>query len=119
MKNKINKMNIKKNILSAVILGSIFLPIITLAQIGGSPPAVNFNLTQLGQNIANAAWIVFTILAVIMFVFAGILFLTAQGSAEKVATARQAFLWGMVGVVVAILAFTIITLTTSIVNGGH
>lgn len=109
----------KKIVLSLVTIGVIALPIIALAQIGGSPPLINFNLTQLGINIANAAWIIFTIIAVIMFVIAGVLFLTASGDPEKVQKARSAFMWGIVGVVVAILAFTIITLTTSIVNGGR
>lgn len=106
------------NLLSLSILAAITLPFLALAQIGGTPPTVNLNLTQLGVNIANAMWIIFTVAAVVAFVVAGILFLTAGGQPEKVATARSAAIWGIVGVVVGILAYTIITIGTSLVNSG-
>jgi len=57
---------------------------------------------------------VFTIIAVVCFVIAGVLFLTAQGSPEKIQAARNAFLWGVAGVVVGVLAFTIISIVKSI-----
>ena len=82
-----------------------------LAQVGGTPPSsFSPNLTALGQTIINQVWIVFTIFAVICFVIAGILFLVSQGDPEKVTKARSAFLWGVAGVVVGVLAYTIIAL---------
>ncbi|MFH1968073.1 MAG: hypothetical protein ABIJ84_01655 [bacterium] len=104
----------KKIALSLVSVSALILPIVALAQIGGDPPTIGTDLTTIGQQIANAVWIVFTIIAVIAFVIAGILFVTSQGSPEKVATARQSFLWGIAGIVVAILAFVIITVVTNI-----
>jgi len=87
-----------------------------LAQVGGSPPRVNGDITALGNIIVNKVWIVFTIIAIIMFVIAGILFMTAQGAPEKIATARQAFLWGVAGVAVGILAYTIVTIVGSLLR---
>lgn len=104
----------KKIALSLITIGAAALPIIALAQIGGPIPELNFGLQEIGVKIANAAWIIFTIIAVVCFVIAGILFLTSQGSPEKIVAARQAFLWGVAGVVVGILAFTIITVVKSI-----
>ena len=98
----------KKIALSLATIAVIALPIIALAQIGGSPPGISTDLTTLGTKIANAVWIVFTVIAVISFVVAGILFMTAQGQPEKIASARSAFIWGIAGVVVGIIAFTII-----------
>ncbi|OGZ85050.1 MAG: hypothetical protein A2401_03005 [Candidatus Staskawiczbacteria bacterium RIFOXYC1_FULL_38_18] len=102
-------MNTKKIALAAVI--TAILPVVALAQIGSSAPS-NFspNLTSLGQTIVNQLWIIFTIIAVIMFVIAGILFLTSQGDPEKVTKARQAFLWGVAGIIVGVLAYTIVAL---------
>ncbi len=104
----------KKIVLSLITIGSVALPIIALAQIGGTPPTISLSLTQIGQKIASAAWIVFTIFAVVMFVIAGIMFLTASGDPEKILKARNAFLWGVAGIVVGIIAFTIITVVRSI-----
>jgi len=97
-----------KTKIALISSAALLLPIVALAQIGGQPPTISTDLTSLGNKIANATWIVFTVIAVIMFVVAGVLFLTARGQPEKVQEARGAFIWGVVGVVVAILAFTII-----------
>ena len=70
------------------------------------------SISSIGHAIASVAWVTFTIIAVIMFVVAGMLFLTALGDAEKIKRARDAFLWGLVGIVVAIVAFSI----TSVVS---
>jgi FtsH-binding integral membrane protein len=43
-----------------------------------------------------------------MFVVAGITFLTANGEPDKLKTARSALLWGTIGIVVAIIAYSII-----------
>ncbi len=104
-----------KNKLALISLITLLLPVVALAQISDTPPNVSISsLSDLGDKIANAAWIVFTIIAVILFVIAGISFLTSQGDPEKVKTARQAFIWGVVGIVVAVLAFTIITIVTNL-----
>ena len=104
----------KKIILVLTLLAVLTMPVMALAQISTAPPTINTDLEGLGGKIVSAVWIVFTVIVIIMFVIAGILFLTAQGSPEKVATARLAFLWGVVGVVVGILAYTMITVVTSI-----
>lgn len=104
----------KKIALTLVSLSALVLPVLALAQVGGTPPTIATDLTTIGQKIADAIWIVFTIIAVIMFVVAGILFVTSQGNPEKVAQARQALIWGVAGVVVAILAFVIITVIKNI-----
>ena len=106
----------KKIVLSLITVSLIVLPVITLAQIGGNVPTINLSLQQLGEKIANATWIVFTIIALVMFVVAGIMFITAQGDPEKIKTARGAFIWGVAGIVVAIIAFTIITVVNSILQ---
>lgn len=78
----------------------------------------DISYTTLIDNIKTATWVIFTIVALICFVVAAILFLTAGGEPEKIKTARSAFIWGIAGVAVGILAFTIITFVTGIINGG-
>lgn len=110
----------KKSILSLTTLASSVLPATALAQVGAAHPNITgLNLVAIGNNIANGAWIIFTIVAVIMFLIAGILFLTAAGNPEKVQQARNAFLWGVAGIVVAVIAFAIITIVTSVVTTGQ
>lgn len=107
----------KKFILGLIILGTVILPFTIMAQVGAPQPGGGpGTLEGIGQKIANAAWVIFTIVAVVMFVIAGILFLTAMGNPEKIVQARNAFLWGVVGVVVAVIAFSITTIISNIIR---
>lgn len=102
----------KKIALSLATAAVALLPVMALAQtIGGNPPS-NFapDLTTLGTIIVNQVWVAFTILAVVCFVIAGILFLTSGGDPDKVKNARNAFLWGVAGIVVGVVAYTIIAI---------
>jgi|SRR3989344_3086690 len=109
-----------KNIkLTLASLSAFLLPIIVSAQIEeyGEGGYKNVgSLRQLIHNIENAAGLVFGGIAVIAFIVAGILFLTAGGNAEKVQAARSAFIWGIAGVVVGILAFSIIAVVGSVIT---
>jgi hypothetical protein len=57
--------------------------------------------------ITTIVWQFFTGLAVVMFIVAGFMFLTSSGDPGKINTAKGAVLWGVVGIVVAIAAYSI------------
>ena len=61
------------------------------------------------------AWIV-GLLAVLMGLYAGILFITAGGDSGKVETARNILLYAIVGIVVAIIAFGLVAISKSIIG---
>ena len=93
------------------LLGFLLLPSIALAQLHSYG---SLTLNGLIPNILNVLWIVFTAFAVIMFVVSGIMFLTAQGDREKLVTARASLYWGVVGVIVGIVAYSAVAIITSI-----
>ncbi len=108
-----------KTKLSFAALTIALLPMVVLAvnnpinNVSGAPEV---NINGLVNNLLAKIWVVFAGIAVVAFLVAGILFLTAQGNAEKIATARQAFLWGVAGVVVGILSFVIIQIAGSLLQ---
>jgi len=102
-------MQIKKIILTLALVSLAIAPIAVFAQ----PSTTISSIDNLIDSVKTMAWTVFGGLAVIMFVVAGIMFLTAQGDPEKVKSARNAFIWGVVGVVVAIMAYSIISIVES------
>ena len=51
--------------------------------------------------------------AVVMMIMGGISFITSQGDSAKVAKARNTILYGVVGLIVAILAFAIVNFVLS------
>ena len=62
-----------------------------------------------------AAWIV-GLLAVLMGLYAGILFITGGGDTAKIEKARGILLYAIVGIVVAIIAFGLVAISKSIVG---
>ncbi len=104
-----------KTKIALIFFAVLLLPVLVSAQ-----PAVRVgSLQQVVNIIQNALWIVFGLLAVISFVTAGILFLFAGGQPEKVVAARSAAVWGVVGVIVGIVAYSIIAIVSSVVGGGY
>ncbi len=59
------------------------------------------------------AWFV-ALVAVLFGLYSGVLFITAGGDDEKVTKAKNILLYAIVGIVVAILAFSIVSISRSI-----
>ena len=102
------KMN-KKIIALVSSVSLIALPLVAMADInpGPAPDQQNISVTQIVNLVLNFIWPLFVGFAVIMFLIAGFVFLTSQGDPAKVQVARQAVLWGVVGVVIGVIAFSI------------
>ena len=99
----------KKLIAASVLTFLLATPVVMLAFNPGPQPN-----TVTGLSIGDLIDIVFSILwpiaiafFIVMFVLAGFQFLTARGNPEQVAQARQFVIWGLVGVAVALLAWSI------------
>lgn len=60
------------------------------------------------NNILGAAFFFFGIVAVLTIIFAGIMYVTSGGDAENVKRAKNAILFGVVGLIVTLLAFSIV-----------
>lgn len=113
-----------------IALSLLILPVAVFAQGGGGVGAnigmegnapggygnVPNDIVTLVHRIEQIVGLVFGAIAVVLFVMAGIMFLTAQGDPEKVKTARNAFIWGVVGVLVGLVAYGIIALVSSMVT---
>lgn len=100
-------------------MGCLIFPLFVSAQLQAFGPGVKINsLSQLILNIVNAVWVVFTVIVVIMFIVAGVLFFTAQGEPQKLQQAKTAVIWGVVGVAVGIFAFTVIYLVEHVIAFG-
>jgi hypothetical protein len=110
----------KKIKITLASLSTLLLPVIALAQMEpnapGGPGTSIGSLQQIIHAIENAFGLVFGGIAVIMFLIAGIYFLTAGGEPEKVQKARSAFMWGIAGVVVGIIAFSIVAIVSSFIR---
>ena len=84
---------------------------------GGSAPQFS-SIEEIMGSIESVIWYVFGTIVIICFVMAGILFLTANGQPEKLSQARSAFIWGIAGVIVGVIAYSIIAIVSGFMTGG-
>ena len=70
-------------------------------------PGANTDLMGQIQLILNAVYVVVGIVAVVMIILGGISYATSQGDAAKVKKGKDTILYGIIGLVVVLLAFAI------------
>lgn len=107
----------KKSLIILFVASLLILPILASAIDFGVPSGGIGDVPSLVNRILTPVWQVFIGLAVIMIIISGILFLTAAGNPEKIVQARQAFLWGIVGIVVGVIAFSITAIVKVAIGG--
>ena len=73
----------------------------------------NNNLMQTVKTIINVIIGIVGFIAVVMIILGGISFITSQGDSAKVTKAKNTILYGVVGLIVAILAFAIVNFVLS------
>jgi hypothetical protein len=105
-----------KKILYLSLLTALALPVVALGQGGLHSYGPDISLFGIMDSIVAKSWVVFAVIAVMCFLVAGALFLIAQGDPAKLKTARAAFMWGVVGVVVGIISYSIISLVGNFIG---
>lgn len=88
---------------------SLVLPIVSWAiNFPDLNPGIrNPNIGAAIDSIFYFIWMLFAAFAVGMFIFAGFGYLAAKGDPGKTELAKQAVIWGVVGVVVGLLSLSI------------
>jgi hypothetical protein len=95
--------------LVTICLGALLVfPGIALAYTPVPEPGGGLSIQSGLDNIVNFVWWCFVAISVVMFISAGILFVTSNGDPGRVKTAKAAVLWGIVGIMIAALSTSII-----------
>jgi len=115
---KINKLRVKLTPAKVVIL-KLLTPSIALAS------SHRTDLIDTPEKVENllgavAGWIyaIFIGVAVIIFLYSAFLYLTAAGSPEKISSAKKTLVYGVVALVIAVLAGGIPTLIEGFLGGN-
>lgn len=66
------------------------------------------------KNLINAALVFSGVVALILIIYAGVMFITSRGDPEKVATARKTITWAAIGLVVIFLSFFVVSVISKI-----
>lgn len=74
-----------------------------------SNPLATTNIYTFIQSILGIVFRIGTVVAVFFIIYSGFLFITAQGNETKIATARKAFLWTVVGTAILLGSWLLAT----------
>jgi len=81
-------------------------PIVPETCIGGGPLACgSCELLQLSQNVINFFIFLAVVIAILMFVYAGFLYITAAGSPDKISRAHKIFWTVFIGFIIVLSAW--------------
>ncbi len=101
---------------SAIFVVFLALAAPVFAQIQINNPLSSTSFGQLLTNIAKGVAVLVGGISVIMIIWAGILYLTSAGSTEKIASAKRALTYAIVGIVIALLAEGIVATIKQILS---
>ena len=73
---------------------------------------VKRGVVQTVQNVINIMLFIIGIIAVIVIVIAGIMYATSGGNAEQTKKAKDAILYAVIGIIVAVMAYAIVGFVT-------
>ncbi len=110
----------RKLALKIGIMATSLMPIAALAQV--TPPDDIDSPTKIVTIIDSVAgWFfaVFLALAVVFLIWAAFLYLTAAGSQEKVGNAKNALIYAIIAIVVALIAGGLTNIISSILGTGR
>ncbi|OGI17945.1 MAG: hypothetical protein A3J63_00605 [Candidatus Moranbacteria bacterium RIFCSPHIGHO2_02_FULL_40_12b] len=120
MKNKI-LLNAKRAVVVAVTAASLLAPAVALGQWTTALPATsNLATTSVAVIISTVMqWLLYIIgtIAVITFIIAGIMYLTAAGDEDQIGKAKKAMVYGIVGIAVALIGLIIVNVVDTMLRG--
>ena len=75
------------------------------------------NLLSSIQMILSAVFGIIGVIAVVMIILGGISYATSQGDPSKIKKGKETILYGIIGLIVALLAFAIVNFTLTALQG--
>ncbi len=111
------KKNIFKKAGIGIALGLALLPFLALAQVPGPIVTSPVQIATLLKKVLNFAGAIVLTIALIMLLYAAILYLTAGASETAHGKAKSVLIYAIVGIVVAVLAFSVIPFVQTVLQG--
>lgn len=113
--------NLTKKIIASAATAALILPVAALAQLPPGaiqPPAGRpFTVVGVANVVLTIVWIVAVVFFIIMFIVAGFQFFNAKGDADALSDARRNAIYGVVGLVVAVLGWSMVQVIKSAFGG--
>ena len=109
----------KKIALKLAVLATVFVPASAFAQTPAPDDIITTGeeLESVLETVRDWFFTVFVILAVIFLIWAAFLYLTAAGNDTKVGKAKNALIYAIIAIIVALLAGSLTSLLENVLGG--
>lgn len=111
--------NKKIKSLFAILISSfmfLFVAVPVMAQGEQAGPESVDDLIELIEQIAVWFQAIVLAIAVIMIIWAGLLWMTAGGDEEKLGKARRTLIYGLIGIAIVLFAYAAVAFITSLLS---
>jgi|GEM_PF-762591 len=109
-----------KKELSLLVLFLILLaPVVALAATTGEPAITKITLTDTIKKIVTAVLGIIGLIAVLYLIYGGVLYLTSGGNEEQVGKAKNVILYAIIGVIIIVLSYAIVSWVFTKFFGGE
>ena len=107
----------KKIVALTSLVTSVLLPLSAFAYTSPPPPgSFTGGVDAIIGAIFDIFWPIVAAFVIVMFTIAGFKFLTAQGDPSRIKEGRDAVIWGVAGVGVILIAWSIISIVSTALN---
>ena len=108
---------LRKKIFISILLLFLLMPAVVLAAIEIPNPLEAETIPEIIESIGDLIFYVGLALVTLMILIGGIMFITAAGDPQKVATANRLFFWTAIGAAVVIFAKAVTGIIAYILGG--
>ena len=103
----LSKIKMNRKFITLLVVMFLFVPVVIGAITIPDKPAGGLDINGIIDSILGFVWKLFAAFSVVAFMISAFLFLTAQGEPSKLTIARTSLIWGIVGMIVALAAFSV------------
>lgn len=101
-------MKIKKISFSIIIFSLIVSPVLASAQTTLPQPLGGKNISDIVANIIQSLLGIVGVLALVMFIYGGIMWMTSGGSSERIEQGKKTIVWAVLGLAIVFFSYAIL-----------
>ncbi|OGZ97115.1 MAG: hypothetical protein A3I44_05490 [Candidatus Sungbacteria bacterium RIFCSPLOWO2_02_FULL_51_17] len=116
MKQRIFRYNTR--LVSLALWGSVFVPRALYAGLTIENPLTYNTFREVIDSVIGYLMSIVVPIGIIMILYAAFLYMTAGGNEQKVNTAHQTFLWGLIGIAIVLIGKGIVLIVCDFVGAS-
>jgi len=104
-------------VLTGAVSVACFLVAHTALAVALDPPIAEIDIVKLLTRLIKVIFAFTGVLALLQFIYGGLLWMTSGGNAEKVKKGKDSLLWAILGIIVVFLSYALVSFVITNIRG--